>query len=52
LPGTKVSVAWQTASQTSQFNALKNQLGLELVEEPRNQTWLIVDKAEKLSRQQ
>ena len=43
---------WQTGNQTSLFNALTSQLGLELVEEPGNQTWLIVDHAEKLSAPQ
>lgn len=40
---------WQTANQTPLSNALKNQLGLELIEAPRTQTWLIVDRAESLS---
>jgi uncharacterized protein (TIGR03435 family) len=38
---------WQTANQASLFAALKEQLGLELVEDARNQDILIVDRVER-----
>jgi len=40
-------VEWRTDSQTSLLAALKAQLGLELILEERNQTYLVVDRVER-----
>jgi len=40
---------WRSKDQPSLFNALKEQLGLELVEDPRSQEYFLVDRVERLS---
>jgi uncharacterized protein (TIGR03435 family) len=38
---------WRSKDQSSLFQALKEQLGLELVEDPRSQEYFIVDRLER-----
>ena len=38
---------WRSKDQPSLFNALKEQLGLELVEDPRSQEYFVVDRVER-----